>query len=96
MLYRTLMAALSYLPNPLLAIKLPSVLFDYIGAGAAALLAHEVCLQAGRTRPAARRAAAAAGIAVLFLPSVVMNGGHVGAVRHDVCHISSALHAVLL
>lgn len=74
MLYRTLMAALSYLPNPLLAIKLPSVLFDYIGAGAAALLAHEVCLQAGRIRPAARRAAAAAGIAVLFLPSVVMNG----------------------
>lgn len=74
MLYRTLMAALSYLPNPLLAIKLPSVLFDYIGAGAAALLAREVCQQAGRTRAAARRAAVTAGIAVLFLPTVVMNG----------------------
>ena len=38
------------------------------------LLAREVCLQAGRTRAAARRAAVTAGIAVLFLPTVVMNG----------------------
>ena len=74
MLYRTLMAAISYLPNPLVSIKLVSILFDYIGAAAAALLAHEVCRQAGRTAAAARRSAAAAGIVVLFLPSVVMNG----------------------
>ena len=47
MLYRTLMAAISYLPNPLVSIKLVSILFDYIGAAAAALLAHEVCRQAG-------------------------------------------------
>lgn len=74
MLYRTLMAAISYLPNPLVSIKLVSILLDYIGAAAAALLAHEVCRQAGRTAAAARRSAAAAGIVVLFLPSVVMNG----------------------
>ena len=74
MLYRTLMAAISYLPNPLVSIKLVSILFDYIGAAAAALLAHEVCRQAGRTAAAARRSATAAGIVVLFLPSVVMNG----------------------
>ena len=74
MLYRTLMAAISYLPKPLVSIKLVSILFDYIGAAAAALLAHEVCRQAGCTAAAARRSAAAAGIVVLFLPSVVMNG----------------------
>ena len=38
MLYRTLMAAISYLPNPLVSINLVSILFDYIGAAAAALV----------------------------------------------------------
>ncbi len=74
MLYRTWMAVLSYLNNPIVAIKLSSVVFDYAGAVAAGFLTHEVCLQANRTRAAARRAAVSAGLVVLFLPSVIMNG----------------------
>lgn len=74
MLYRTLMAALSYLDNPIVAIKVSSIVFDYAGAAAAGLLAREVCLRANRTPAAARRAAVCAGLVVLFLPSVIMNG----------------------
>lgn len=71
-LYMFLLSLLSYLPiDPLYSIKALSIVFDYVGALAAALLVRK--LLSMKRDPRAETWGALAFIAVLFLPTVLLN-----------------------
>lgn len=72
-LYRFLLSLMVFLPNPVVAVKLLSIVFDYIGAGAGAYLAFVLLTQAGRPRREAWATSACVGAVLLFLPTVLIN-----------------------
>lgn len=73
-LYRFLLAVFSYIPNPMIAVKLLSLLFDYIGAAGGAFLVWTLLADSPSVPLSSRRFyAGATAIALLFCPTVLLN-----------------------
>lgn len=73
-LYRFLLAVFSYIPNPMIAVKLLSLLFDYIGAAGGAFLVWTLLADSPSVPLSSRRFyVGATAIALLFCPTVLLN-----------------------
>lgn len=71
-LYRFLLSLLTWM-QPIWAVKLLSVLFDYVGAAACAWLAYTALRASGADKRRAAAMGCVSGLALLYLPIVLMN-----------------------
>ena len=72
-LYRFLLSLATAADNPLVATKLLSVVFDYVGAAACAWLAYTALRQSGAEKRRAAALGCVSALVVLYLPVVLMN-----------------------
>lgn len=72
-LYRFLLSLTTFAGNPLVAIKLLSIVFDYAGAAASAWLVYTALRQSGAAQKRAAAQGCVAALVVLYLPVVLMN-----------------------